>query len=123
MKFVLVYIDRDNTVFLTIIECNAIAVKKRIWGFHCHAIKIKNGNLLIQKSRIWEMKEDKYTKKLCQESGLCNTSYARYSEKRLTQIYNWFYVETPWLCPFEGHKYMAAGNQQKHLFLSFPTNA
>ena len=52
------------------------------------------------------MKEDKYTKKLCQESGLCNTSYARYSEKRLAQIYNWFCMETPWLCPFEGHKYI-----------------
>ena len=52
------------------------------------------------------MKEDKYTKKLCQESGLCHTSYARYSEKRLTQIYNWFCMETPWLCPFEGHKYI-----------------
>ena len=35
------------------------------------------------------MKEDK--KKPCQESGLCNSSYARYSEKRFTQIYKALY--------------------------------
>ena len=40
-----------------------------------------------RKSRIWEMKEGKYTKKPCQESGLYNSSYARYSEKRFTEIY------------------------------------
>ena len=29
-------------------------------------------------------------------------------------------METPCLCPFQGTN-LAAGNQQKHLFLSFPT--
>ena len=49
------------------------------------------------------MKEVKLMyKKPCQESGLCNGSYARYSEKRFTQIYC---VETPCLCPFQEHKY------------------
>ena len=32
------------------------------------------------------MKEDKYTKMARQESDLCDISYARYSEKRFTQI-------------------------------------
>ena len=37
------------------------------------------------------MKEDKYTKSLAKISGLCNSSYARYSEKRFTQIYKALY--------------------------------
>ena len=42
---------------------------------------------------MWDVKEDKYTKKLCQESGLCSTctSFARYSEKRFTLIYKVLY--------------------------------
>ena len=40
---------------------------------------------------MWDVKEDKYTKKLCQESGLCNTPFARYSEKRFTLIYKVLY--------------------------------
>ena len=32
-------------------------------------------------------------------------------------------MEMPCWCPFEGHKYGPSGNQQKHLSLSFPTNA
>ena len=54
MKFVSGFSDRDNPVLLTT-ECNAIAVKKRIWGFHCHAIKIKNGNLLTDVPRRVEL--------------------------------------------------------------------
>ena len=38
-----------------------------------------------RKPLIWEMKEDEYKPR--QGSGLCDNSYARYSEKRLTQIY------------------------------------
>ena len=67
---------------------------------------------------MWDVKEDKYTKKLCQESGLCNTPFARYSEKRFTLIYKVLYGDA-----FCWGTNMAAGNQQKHLFLSFPTNA
>ena len=40
---------------------------------------------------MWDVKEDKYTKKLCQESGLCNTPFERYSEKRFTLIYKVLY--------------------------------
>ena len=44
-------------------------------------------------------------KKPRQESGLGDISYARYSEKKYTQIY----------------KALAPGNPQKHLSLSFPS--
>ena len=49
--------------------------------------KIKLQTIQYRNSRIWEMKEDKKYKKPCQESGLCNISYARYLEKHFTQIY------------------------------------
>ena len=40
------------------------------------------------------MKEDKYTKSLAKNlSALCNSSYARYSEKRFTQIYKALYAD------------------------------
>ena len=40
------------------------------------------------------MKEDKYTKILAKNlSGLCNGSYARFSEKRFTQIYKALYAD------------------------------
>ena len=38
------------------------------------------------------------------QSGLCDISYARYSEKRYTQIYKHCRELSCW-CPFEGHKY------------------
>ena len=45
-------------------------------------------------------------KKPCQESGLCNISFARYSEKRFTQIYWYSFVRSCHaLCPFQGYKY------------------
>ena len=62
------------------------------------------------------MKEDKCTKSLAK-----NNSYARYSEKRFTQIYKALYGDAMFV-PFRDTN-MAAGNQQKHLFLSFPTYA
>ena len=47
--------------------------------------KIKMQTSRYRKSLIWEMKEDE--DKPRQGSGLCDNSYARYSEKRFTQIY------------------------------------
>ena len=35
-----------------------------ILGLHCHTMKNKHANHSIHKSRIREMKEDKYTKRL-----------------------------------------------------------
>jgi len=52
--------------------------------------KIKMQTIQYRKSRIWEIKEVKF-KKPCQESGLCDISYARYSKKRFTQIYKALY--------------------------------
>ena len=45
--------------------------------------KMKMQTSQYRKSRIWEMKEDKYTS---QESGLWNNAYVRCSQKRFTQI-------------------------------------
>ena len=63
------------------------------------------------------MKEDKRPN---QQPGLYDISYARYSEKRFTQIIIKLnlYVDIP----LRGTN-MAARNQQKHLFLSFHTTA
>ena len=43
--------------------------------------------IVYRESQIWEIEKDVINKKPCQESGLCNISYARYSEKRFMQIY------------------------------------
>ena len=37
------------------------------------------------------MKEDQYTKKPRQESGLCDIPYSRYFEKRVTEVYKALY--------------------------------
>ena len=70
------------------------------------------------------MKEDKYKKKPCQESGLCNR-LRDIRKKRFTQIYKDFYGDAMFvsLSGAQIWSNMAAGNQQKHLFLSFPTYA
>ena len=66
----------------------------------------KNGNLLITEGLEYEKwKKINVKKKPCQESGLCNRSYARYSEKRFTCKFTKLFMETPCLCPFQGHKY------------------
>ena len=67
------------------------------------------------------MKEDKYTKSLA-KNQVYAIVHMRDIRKNVLPKFIKFCMETPCLCPFEGHKY-AAGNQQKHLFLSFPTNA
>ena len=57
--------------------------------------------------------------------GRPDTQAKRNSEKRFTQIYKALYGNAmfEYVCvPFRGTN-MAAGNQQKHLFLSFPTYA
>ena len=63
--------------------------------------------------------------KAFQKSGLCNISYARYSEKRFTQIYKALSGDAMFVSLSAAQTWpnMATGNQQEHLFLSFPTNA
>ena len=47
-----------------------------------------------RESRIWEMKEDKYTKGLAKTQVCAMFHYARYSEKLSTQIYKALYGDT-----------------------------
>jgi len=57
-----------------------------------------------------------------QNSGYKNFSYARYAEKIFSQIYRYLYGDAM-LVPIRMGTNMAAGNQQKHLSLSFATKA
>ena len=70
--------------------------------FYSHAIK-KMQTTQYRKPRIWEMREDKYTKSLAKNQVCERISYARYSEQRFTQIYKALYLETT-RCPSEKHK-------------------
>ena len=60
--------------------------------------------------------------RLLQNSGQSNFSYARYVEKCFTEIYRDLYGDAM-LMPIRMGTNMAAGNQQKHLSLSFATKA
>ena len=51
------------------------------------------------------MKEDKCTKSLAKESGLCDISYARYTEKCFIQIDEALYGDTMLVSLFEGHNF------------------
>ena len=82
----------------------------------------KNANHCIQRVPNLGNKRRYMHKKPHQESGLCNISYARYSEKRITQIYKALYGGAM-LVSLWGAQIWLPGNQQKHLFLSFATNA
>ena len=68
------------------------------------------------------MKEDKYSKSHA-KNQVDAIVRVRDIRKNVLPKFIKLCMETPCLCPFQGHKYMAAGNQQKHLFLSFPTYA
>ena len=63
------------------------------------------------------MKETKYADSRL-DSGHSYLSYARYAEKFFTQIYRDLYGDAMLM-----GTNMAAGNQQKHLSLSFVTKA
>ena len=70
---------------------------------HCHAIKIKLcGNLsCYRKSRIWEMRQDKFAKSLAK-----NQDCARFHiRKNVLPKFIKLCMETPCLCPFQGNKY------------------
>ena len=70
------------------------------------------------KSRIWEMKEDKYTKSPA-KNLVCVIIHKRDIRKNALPKF----IRLEWSrhvgVPLRGT--MAAGNQQTHLFLSFPT--
>ena len=66
------------------------------------------------------MKEGKYANTLAKFKGHSNFAYARYAEKLFTRIYRDLYGNAM-LVPIRIGTNMAAGNQQKHLSLSFAT--
>ena len=61
-------------------------------------------------------------KTFSQDSGHSSLSYGRNAEKLFTQIYKDLYGDTMMVSIWMGTN-MAAGNQQKHLSLSFTTKA
>ena len=93
-----------------------------IAGFQCHAIKNKNQNHSIDKVQILRKERRWICKDSRQVSGHSNFSYARYAEKLFTQIYRNLYGAAM-LVPIRMGTNMAAGNQWKHLSLSFATKA
>ena len=89
--------------------------------FSLTSFKIKIKTIQWIKSRFWEKKEGKHADSR-QVSGHSHFSYARYAEKLFTQIYRDLYGDAM-LVPIRMGTNMAAGNQQKHLLLSFATKA
>ena len=66
------------------------------------------------KTRIREKKRKGKYADTRQDSGHSNFSYARYAEKRFTQIYRDLYGDAM-LVPIRMGTNMATGNEQKHL--------
>ena len=57
-----------------------------------------------KKSRIWEMKEDKYSKSLA-KNQVDAIVHMRDIRKNVLPKFIKLCMETPCLCPFQGHKY------------------
>ena len=87
------------------------ATSRGQFSVFCHVIKNKNANHLILKAQNRGMKEDKYAKILTKKQ-VCAIFHMRDIRKWRRHVG----------VSFKGTN-MAPGNQQKHLFLSFPTNA
>ena len=66
--------------------------------------KIKMQTIQYRKSRIWEMKEDKYTKSLV-KNQIYAIVHMRDIRKNVLTKFIKLCMETPCLCPFQGHKY------------------
>ena len=70
-----------------------------------------------RRTRIWEMKKDKYTKTLA-KNQVCEIFQMRDMGKNGLPKFIKRHIGVPFR-----NTNMAAGYQQKHLFSSFPTNA
>ena len=68
------------------------------------------------------MKEDKFTKSLA-KNQVCAIFHVRDVRKNVLPKFIKLCIETPSVCVPSRGTNMATGNQQKHLFLSFPINA
>ena len=93
-----------------------------ILGFHSRVkAEIQMETFYYRKSRIWEMKEDK-----CKKGLTKNQVYAivhrRDSRKNVLHKFIELCMETPCLCPFEGHKYGRRKPTETSVF-EFPTYA
>ena len=66
--------------------------------------KIKMQTSQYRKSRIWEMKEDKYAKSLA-KNQVCAIIDMRDIRKNVLSKFIRLCMKTLWWCPFKGHKY------------------
>ena len=66
--------------------------------------KIKMQTIQYRRSRIREMKEDKYTKSLA-KNQVCAIFHMLDIRKNVLPKFIKLCMETPCLCPFQGHKY------------------
>ena len=66
--------------------------------------KIKLQTIQYRKSRIQEIKEDKYAKGLA-KNQVCAIFHMRDIRKNVLPKFIKLCMETPCLCPFQGHKY------------------
>ena len=95
-----------------------------ILGFHSREeVEIKTEKFKYRKSRVWEMKEDKYTKSVVKNKVYCNSSYTRYSEKRLTQIYKALYGDAMLVSLSRAQIWPPETKSETSVFLSFSTYA
>ena len=84
---------------------------------------MKMQTIQSRKSRIWETKEDEYTKSLA-KNQVCAILHMLDIWKSVLPKFIKLCMETPCWCPFGVRNMSArAGNQQKHLSLNFCTNA
>ena len=76
-----------------------------ILGLHCHGMKNKNANHSDHnRTRIWEMKKDKYTKPLA-KNQVCKIFQMRDIGKNGLPKFIKLCMETPCWCPFQEHQY------------------
>ena len=75
----------NNRDTVPLMLCPVALTWSAICVFTVTPSKIKMQTSRYRKSLIWEMKEVEHKPR--QGTGLCDNSYARYSEKRFTQIY------------------------------------
>ena len=94
LTFSLLYCFKQIDSILLCI-CSVIA------SFHCHTI-IKTKQQI--KSRIKEVKEDEYSKRLA-KIQVCATFCAGDIQRHVLLKFIRLCMETPCLCPSEGHKY------------------
>ena len=90
----------------------------KILGFQSRGkAEIQMETFWYRKSRIWEMKEEKYEKSLAKNQVYAIVHMRDIRKNVLPKIIK-FCMKTPCFVPFRGTN-MAAGNQQNHVFFEF----